>query len=90
MHGTPGESGTDHRRDTVHRGQVRTGGLEVDEAGHAPDQRLVVALRGELGGGAVVLDPDGGVRHVMARGRWHVRDGRPVVRGTFEQSQDAA
>ena len=32
----------------------------------------------------VVLDPDGAVRHVMARGRWHVRDGRPVLRGAFE------
>ena len=32
----------------------------------------------------VVLDPDGDIQHVMARGRWHVRDGAPVVRGTFE------
>ena len=32
----------------------------------------------------VVLDDDGRPSDVMARGRWHVRDGRPVVRGTFE------
>jgi beta-aspartyl-dipeptidase (metallo-type) len=32
----------------------------------------------------VVLDPAGRPRDVMARGRWHVRDGRLVRRGTFE------
>ncbi len=32
----------------------------------------------------VVLDADGTVRDVMARGLWHVRAGQPVVRGTFE------
>jgi beta-aspartyl-dipeptidase (metallo-type) len=32
----------------------------------------------------VVLDEDHGVADVMARGVWVVRDGRPVVRGTFE------
>jgi beta-aspartyl-dipeptidase (metallo-type) len=32
----------------------------------------------------VVLDARGRPRDVMARGRWHVRDGRPVQRGTFE------
>jgi beta-aspartyl-dipeptidase (metallo-type) len=32
----------------------------------------------------VVLDAAGAVGEVMARGCWHVRDGRPVVRGTFE------
>lgn len=42
--------------------------------------RLVEGTDADL----VVLDPDGGVQHVMARGRWHVRDGQPVVRGTFE------
>jgi len=32
----------------------------------------------------VVLDPDGGVQDVMARGRWHVRGGQPLTQGTFE------
>lgn len=32
----------------------------------------------------VVLDERGGVRDVMARGRWHVRGGELVRRGTFE------
>ena len=32
----------------------------------------------------VVLDGTGGVSDVMARGRWHVREGRAVVRGMFE------
>lgn len=32
----------------------------------------------------VVLDRQGRVTDVMARGRWHVRAGQPVVRGTFE------
>jgi beta-aspartyl-dipeptidase (metallo-type) len=34
----------------------------------------------------VVLGADGWPSDVMARGRWHVRDGRPVVRGLFEPS----
>jgi beta-aspartyl-dipeptidase (metallo-type) len=33
----------------------------------------------------VVLDRDGGVAEVMARGRWHVRGARAVRRGTFER-----
>jgi len=32
----------------------------------------------------VVLGDDDRPSDVMARGRWHVRDGQPVVRGTFE------
>jgi beta-aspartyl-dipeptidase (metallo-type) len=35
----------------------------------------------------VVLDAKGGITDVMAMGRWHVRDGRQVVRGTFEEIQ---
>lgn len=32
----------------------------------------------------VVLDTNAGVTDVMARGLWHVRDGKPVVHGPFE------
>ena len=32
----------------------------------------------------VVLDEQGAVRDVMARGLWHVRGGKPIVRGMFE------
>lgn len=50
---------------------------------------LLLPHKGRLGPGAdadlVVLDDDGSPRDVMARGRWHVRDGRSVVRGTFER-----
>jgi beta-aspartyl-dipeptidase (metallo-type) len=42
--------------------------------------RLVADADADL----VVLDEDGGVAEVMARGRWHVRAGAPVVKGTFE------
>jgi beta-aspartyl-dipeptidase (metallo-type) len=49
---------------------------------------LHLPAKGRLGPGTdadlVVLDGDGGPAEVMARGRWHVRDGRPVVQGTFE------
>lgn len=31
-----------------------------------------------------VLDAAGGITDVMARGRWHVQDRTPVIRGTFE------
>jgi beta-aspartyl-dipeptidase (metallo-type) len=45
--------------------------------------------KGELVVGAdadlVVLDESGRARDVMARGRWHVRDGAVAVHGTFEQ-----
>jgi beta-aspartyl-dipeptidase (metallo-type) len=49
--------------------------LRLDRKG-----RLVADADADL----VVLDEDGGVAEVMARGRWHVRAGAPVVRGTFE------
>ena len=42
--------------------------------------RIVAGMDADL----VVLGDDHRPRHVMARGRWHVRDGRPVVRGLFE------
>jgi beta-aspartyl-dipeptidase (metallo-type) len=53
-----------------------------------PARVLRLARKGHLVPGAdadlVVLDGTGGVSDVMARGRWHVRDGRAVVWGVFE------
>ncbi len=53
-----------------------------------PARHLMLSRKGRLAAGAdadlVVLDEAGGVADVMARGRWHVQEGRPVVRGTFE------
>jgi beta-aspartyl-dipeptidase (metallo-type) len=53
-----------------------------------PARLLRLERKGRLAPGAdadlVVLDRNGGVADVMARGRWHVRGGKAVVRGTFE------
>ena len=53
-----------------------------------PARLLRLTRKGHLGIGAdadlVVLDERGGAAEVMARGRWHVREDRAVVRGTFE------
>jgi beta-aspartyl-dipeptidase (metallo-type) len=53
-----------------------------------PARLLRLSRKGQLRPGAdadlVVLDARGGAADVMARGRWHVRDGRPLVRGPFE------
>ena len=50
---------------------------------------LLLPRKGHLVPGAdadlVVLDAGGAVSDVMARGRWHVREGRSVLRGTFER-----
>ncbi|WP_108862466.1 beta-aspartyl-peptidase [Ruegeria sp. Alg231-54] len=43
--------------------------------------RLKVGMDADL----VVLDENTAVRHVMARGEWHVRDGQIVRRGMYEQ-----
>jgi beta-aspartyl-dipeptidase (metallo-type) len=54
-----------------------------------PARLLLLGRKGHLAVGAdadlVVLGPAGEIADVMARGRWHVRDGRSVVRGTFER-----
>jgi beta-aspartyl-dipeptidase (metallo-type) len=53
-----------------------------------PARLLRLGRKGHLGAGAdadlVVLDRAGAVADVMARGRWHVRGGHAVTRGTFE------
>ena len=54
-----------------------------------PAQLLRLERKGRLVAEAdadfVVLDESSGVAEVMARGRWHVRAGAPVVRGPFER-----
>jgi beta-aspartyl-dipeptidase (metallo-type) len=44
--------------------------------------RLVPGADADL----VVLDHEGRIRDVMANGRWHVEQGRAVIRGTFEEA----
>jgi beta-aspartyl-dipeptidase (metallo-type) len=54
-----------------------------------PARLLLLSRKGHLTQGSdadlVVLDEEGNVRDVMARGRWHVLRRRPKVRGLFEQ-----
>ena len=54
----------------------------------SPAQFLRLPRKGRLAPGTdadlVVLDDEHRVSDVMARGVWHVRDGRPVRRGLFE------
>ncbi len=53
-----------------------------------PARVLMLPHKGRLAAGGdadlVVLDEAGAVSEVMARGQWHVRGGKAVVRGTFE------
>jgi beta-aspartyl-dipeptidase (metallo-type) len=54
-----------------------------------PARLFLLPRKGHLTPGAdadlVVLDETARAAEVMARGRWHVRGGRAVVRGTFER-----
>jgi len=54
-----------------------------------PANLLLLPRKGHLTTGAdadlVVLDQEGAVSDVMARGAWHVQEGRSMVRGTFER-----
>lgn len=52
-------------------------------------QPLKVQIATGAGADLVVLHADGAVSDAMARGRWHVRGGRSVVRGTFERAERA-
>ena len=53
---------------------------------------LLLPRKGRLSEGAdadlVVLDDDGSVDDVMARGRWHVLARRPVIRGALEERKE--
>ena len=53
-----------------------------------PARRLKLAGKGRIAAGAdadlLVLDERFAVRHLLAGGRWMVRDGHPLVRGAFE------
>jgi beta-aspartyl-dipeptidase (metallo-type) len=54
----------------------------------SPARVLRLPRKGAVAAGSdadlVVLDQEGGVAEVMARGRWHVRGGQVVIRGAFE------
>ena len=53
---------------------------------------LLLPRKGRLSEGAdadlVVLDEDGSVEDVMARGRWHVLAHQPVIRGALEEREE--
>jgi beta-aspartyl-dipeptidase (metallo-type) len=53
-----------------------------------PARLFRLPRKGRLTEGAdadlVALSEDGSADAVMARGRWQVRQGKPIVRGTFE------
>ena len=74
--------------DLLHRGQALERVLPAFTSNVAQLLRLSSKGRIAVGKDAdlVVLDEDGTVGDVMARGRWHVLAGKPVVRGPFESS----
>lgn len=75
-------------RALVARGRALGDVLPFFTSNVAAQLRLARKGRVRVGGDAdlVVLGPDAGVRDVMARGRWVVRGGEPVARGTFERA----
>lgn len=70
----------------VQRGRALEDVLPVFTAN--PARLLRLSSKGRIAIGAdadlVVLDGESAVRDVMARGLWHVRAGKPVLRGMFE------
>jgi len=74
-------------RELLDRGQPLERVLPAFTSNPADLLRLPDKGRIEAGGDAdlVVLNPSGDLTDVMALGRWHVVDGRAVVRGTFEE-----
>ena len=67
------------------RAAARAGAARVHQQSGAPAQAGAEGpARGGSGRGPGGARADGAVADVMARGRWHVRAGRPVVRGAFE------
>ncbi|HET6577486.1 MAG TPA: beta-aspartyl-peptidase [Gemmatimonadales bacterium] len=83
--GSPGAA-VETLRTLLARGQPLERVLPAFTANPARVLRLLRKGRLERGADAdlVVLDGSGGISEVMARGRWHVRGGRAVVRGVFE------
>jgi beta-aspartyl-dipeptidase (metallo-type) len=83
--GQPGAP-ADTLRELLDRGQALERVLPAFTSNAAALLRL--PRKGRLAAGAdadlVVLDPSGRPTDVMARGRWQVRGGRALVRGTFE------
>jgi beta-aspartyl-dipeptidase (metallo-type) len=54
-----------------------------------PANLLLLPRKGHLTAGSdadlVMLNEEGGIAGVMARGKWHVQEGRSVTRGVFER-----
>jgi len=73
-------------RELLNRGQALERVLPAFTSNPADLLRLPDKGRIEAGGDAdlVVLNQNGEITDVMAMGRWHLVDGRPVVHGTFE------
>lgn len=84
--GSPGAlAGT--LRSLLDRGELLERVLPAFTSNPADLLRLPDKGRIEVGADAdfIVLNPSGGITDVMAMGRWHLMESRPMVRGTFEE-----